>query len=152
MNVRPATTDDLPRIVDMGRKFWSQTAYAPHVIYCPDSIAASALEMLRAGLLIVADVDGVAVGAVGLMATPLYANRDVLAAAELYWYVEDEHRDTGAGKALLVAIEDAARAAGVKLLGMMLLEAVEPEKAEAIYKRLGYSPGERTFFKVLGEP
>lgn len=149
MNIRPATPDDLPRIVAMGRKFWSQTAYAPHVVYCPDSIAASALEMMGTGLLIVAELEGVAVGAVGLMTTPLYANRDVLAAAELYWYVEDEHRETGAGKALLAAIEDAARTAGVKLLGMMALEAVEPEKAAAIYKRLGYTPGERTFFKVL---
>lgn len=149
MNVRPATTDDVPRIVAMGRKFWSQTAYAPHVIYCPDSIAASALEMMGAGLLLVAELEGVAVGAVGLMAVPCYANRDVLMAAELYWYIEPEHRDSGAGKALLVAIEAAARAAGVKIVGMMLLEAVEPEKAAAIYKRLGYSPGERTFFKVL---
>lgn len=149
MNTRPATPDDIPRIVAMGRKFWSQTAYGPHVIYCPDSIAASALEMMRAGLLVVAEVDGYVVGAVGLMAAPCYANRDVLTASELYWYVEDEYRDSGAGKALLADIENAARAAGVKLLGMMLLEAVEPEKAAAIYRRLGYQAGERTFLKVL---
>jgi GNAT superfamily N-acetyltransferase len=149
MNTRPATPDDIPRIVAMGRKFWSQTAYAPHVIYCPDSIAASALEMMAARLLVVAEVDGYVVGAVGLMAVPCYANRDVLTASELYWYVEDEYRDSGAGKALLAEIEDAARAAGVKLLGMMLLEAVEPEKAAAIYRRLGYQAGERSFFKVL---
>lgn len=149
MNVRPATTNDLPRIVAMGRKFWSQTAYAAHVIYCPDSIAASAIDMMRAGLLLVAELEGVAIGAVGLMATPCYANRDVLMAAELYWYIEPEHRDSGAGKALLVAIEDAARLAGVTILGMMLLEAVEPDKAAAIYKRLGYTPAERTFLKVL---
>jgi GNAT superfamily N-acetyltransferase len=149
VNVRPATPDDLPRIVAMGRKFWSQTAYAPHVIYCPDSIAGSALQMMDTGLLLVADVDGVAVGAVGLMTTPLYANRDVLAAAELYWYVEPEHRDNGAGRALLAAIENAARDAGVKVLGMMALEAVEPDKAAAIYKLMGYVPAERTFLKVL---
>lgn len=149
MNIRPATPDDLPRIVAMGRTFWSQTAYARHVVYCPDSIAGSALRMIDAGLLLVADVDGVAIGAVGLVTVPCYANADVLMAAELYWYIEDEHRDSGAGMALLAAIEDAARNAGVKLLGMMALEAVEPEKAAAIYKRFGYSPAERTFFKVL---
>jgi GNAT superfamily N-acetyltransferase len=80
---------------------------------------------------------------------PLYANRDVLTASEMYWYVDEEHRDTGAGKALLAGIEDAARERGVKLFGMMALQAVEPDKAAAIYKRLGYQPGELTFFKVL---
>lgn len=148
MSTRHATPADIPRIVAMGRKFWSQTAYAS-IEYCPDSISESALEMMAQQLLIVAEVEGVVVGAVGAMATPLYANRDVLASAELYWYVEPEHRDSGVGKALLVAIEEAARSRGVKLFGMMLLEAVEPEKAAAIYKRLGYLPGERTFFKVL---
>lgn len=148
MNIRAATPDDIPRIVAMGRKFWAQTAYRD-IVYCPDSIAESALEMMAAQLLIVADIEGMVVGAVGALSAPLYANKSVLAASELYWYVEDEHRDSGVGKLLLTALEDAARACGVTLLGMIALDAVEPEKACAIYRRLGYVPGERTFLKVL---
>lgn len=148
MNIRPATPDDIPRIIAMGRKFWAQTAHRD-IVYCPDSIAESAVEMMAAGLLIVAELDGYVIGAIGALAAPLYANRAVLVASELYWYVEDEHRDSGAGKLLLQAMEDAARAAGVHTFGMMALEAVEPEKAAAIYKRLGYQPTERTFSKVL---
>jgi GNAT superfamily N-acetyltransferase len=148
MNIRHATPADIPRIIEMGAKFWAQTAYRD-IPYCPDSIAESALEMLAQRLLIVAELEGRVVGAVGALAVPLYANRDVLTASEMYWYVDEEHRDTGAGKALLAGIEDAARERGVKLFGMMALQAVEPDKAAAIYKRLGYQPGELTFFKVL---
>lgn len=148
MNIRQATPDDIPRIIEMGAIFWAQTAYRD-IPYCPDSIAESALEMMASRLLIVAELEGRVVGAVGALAVPLYANRDVLTASELYWYVDEDHRNSGAGKLLLAGIEDAARARGVKLFGMMALDAVEPDKAAAMYKRLGYQPGERTFYKVL---
>lgn len=148
MNIRPAEEKDIPAIIRMGRKFWDQTAYR-EIIYCPDSIASSAREMMAAKLLLVVETEGWVFGAVGAIAMPCYANKSVLVGSELYWWIEPEYRDSGAGKLLLTGIEQAARLAGVTLFGMIALEAVEPEKAASIYTRCGYIPGERTFLKRL---
>lgn len=147
MNVRPAEDRDIPKIISMGRKFWAQTAFKD-IVYCPDSIAESAREMMANGLLLVVE-EGEVVGAVGAVMAPLYANRSVMIASELYWWIEPEYRDSGAGKLLLRGIEQAAKDRGITVFAMMALEAVEPEKAAAIYQRLGYVPSERTFQKRL---
>lgn len=147
MNLRAATIDDFPDIVRMGRKFWDQTAYRD-VVYCPDSIAQTCMTMLNQAMLLVVETDKV-VGSVGGLLVPCYANMDVLIGSELFWWVEPEYRDSGAGKLLLTGIEQAAKARGVQYWSMMALEAVEPDKAAAVYQRFGYSPSERTYTKAL---
>ncbi len=148
MNVRAATHVDFPRIVQMGRAFWAQTPYRD-IPYCPDSIMETCAMMLAQRLLLVAEMNDRVVGAVGAMASPLYANKSVLVGAELFWWVEPEYRNTGVGKLMLKGIEDAAREAGISRFSMMAFDDIEVEKAAAIYARVGYNPTERTFGKVL---
>jgi GNAT superfamily N-acetyltransferase len=132
----------------MGRLFWSQTPYS-EIVYCPDSIAFTCRAMMEQALLLVSEVDGVIAGSVGAVASPLYANRDVLVAAELFWWVEPQFRNSGVGKEMLAGIEQACRNAGVYRFSMMAFDQIEIEKAAAVYQRCGYVPTERTFGKVL---
>lgn len=148
MNVRPAVDSDIPVIVRMGRSFWAQTFFS-EIPYCPDSIAYQCRLMMEYRLLLVGEINGDVIGAVGALAAPLYGNMDYLVASELFWYVEPECRNTGIGKLMLDGIERAAKARGVHSFSMMALEAVEPEKAAAIYRRLGYVATEHAFSKVL---
>lgn len=147
--IRPATPEDIPHILRMGRLFWSQTAYAS-LPYCIDSMAFSCRQMMGAGLLLMAETTGQVSGSIGALTCPLYANRAILAAAELWFWVEPDHRSSGVGKELLLGLEAAAKARGVHLLSMLALEAVEPEKAKQIYLRAGYTPAEHTYLKFLG--
>lgn len=146
--INQATQADIPEIIRMGRLFWSQTPYS-EIPYCPDSIAHTCQQMIAQQLLLVATVDGTIAGAVGAMRSPLYANRDVLVAAELFWWVEPEFRNSGIGKEMLAGIEQACREAGVYRFSMMAFEQIELEKAAAVYQRCGYVPTERSFNKVL---
>lgn len=132
----------------MGRHFWSQTFFKD-IPYCQDSIAYQCHLMMEHKMLLMAEVDGKAAGAVGALPCPLYGNLSVMIASELFWWVEMEHRDSGIGKLMLSGIERAAKARGIHTFSMMALESVEPEKAAAIYQRLGYEPTERAFSKRL---
>jgi GNAT superfamily N-acetyltransferase len=105
--------------------------------------------MLEQKLLLMAEVAGEIAGSVGALAVPLYGNLTVLVGSEMFWWVEPPYRHSGVGKLMLSGIESAAKEAGVKVFSMMALESVEPEKAAAIYDRLGYAPTERAFSKVL---
>lgn len=148
MRVVLATEADIPNVVRMGRLFWSQTPYN-EIPYCPDSVAFTCRQMIAQDLLLIAEVEGEVAGAVGALASPLFTNRSVLVGAELFWWVEPQHRNSGIGKLMLSGIEAAAKAAGVYRFSMMAFEQIEPEKAAAVYQRCGYVPTERTFNKVL---
>lgn len=148
--IRLATPSDIPALVRMGRKFWSQTAYRA-IPYCPDSIAAHCTQMLSDRLLLMGELEGRVCGSVGAVLGPLYANRSVLVATELWWWVNEDARNSGIGRELLSGIESAAKAVGASIMGMIALDAVEPEKAKAIYSACGYVPAEHTFMKLIGE-
>lgn len=153
MKTRPATIADIPRIIEMGEPFWQQTIYAKTVAYDPDSMDHFARVMINHGILIVAEKEGAIIGAVGAVIGPCYANMDYKIASELYWYVEPGDRSNGAGKALLLALEEAAVRSNVQFIAMMvLLGAGSPERAEAIYLANSYQQAEKTFVKVLQWP
>lgn len=106
--------------------------------------------MYEAGLLIVAENgDGEIIGVVGGLKYPFLNNRDWIIGSELLWWIEPQYRDSGLGKKMLAAIEEAARDAGCQLWVMVTLENVEPEKAGAIYQKLGYTLTEHSYMKEL---
>lgn len=147
ITVRQATVADVCHIVRMGRAFWAAIPHTQGIVYCPDSLAATCGEMLSQDMLIYACDGAKPVGAVGGLCCPLFANRDHLIAAELFWWVEPEYRDSGIGRKLLAAFENAAIAAGAISLSMMAVQGLETEKAEALYQKCGYSPTEKTWSK-----
>lgn len=133
----------------MGRAFWAAIPHNLGIPYCPDSLAMTCAQMLDQGLLIYACDGDKAVGAVGGLTSPLFVNREYLVAAELFWWVEPEYRDSGVGRKMLAEFENAASFAGVRSLSMMAVEGLEIDKAAALYERCGYSPVERTWSKSL---
>ena len=149
ITVRLATQDDVKAIVRMGRAFWAAIPYNDGVPYCPDSLALACDQMINQGLLVYAHDDGVAVGAVGALASPMFVNREKLVAAELFWWVEHPYRNTGVGSQMCAALEQAAKSLGVWRLSMMAVEGMELEKVASMYERFGYLPVERTWSKSL---
>ena len=148
MIVRAATVDDVPRIVEMASRFYAQTHYAQIVPLADESAAGLALLLIEQGVVLVAEHEGEAVGMVALFLEPFLFNVSRMVATELAWWVDPEARTTGAGQALLEAIEPACRERGVHLVRMMTLEG-SPAHAAALYARRGYSPTEHAYTKVL---
>lgn len=149
MTVRPATADDLDEVALLGSKFHQHTAWAQRIPYSVDGGVAWARMMYDAGLLIVADTEDGLVGCVGGLKYPFLNNPAWIIGSEILWWVEPEYRNGGLGKQLIDAIEHAAKDAGCHLWVMVSLEAVEPEKAGAIYKKLGYELTEHSYMKEL---
>lgn len=149
MIVRPAREEDFARIAEMGELFWNLTPYADAIPYSHEAVIHYSRMMLEQGILYVADVDGKVVGAAGALFMPALGNLDYLVGAELFWWIEPEHRNAGNGMALLNALEDGARTAGATLFSMMAFENLDPEKVGAIYERKGYRRSERTYSKDL---
>jgi len=148
MIVRPAIEADIERIVAMGERFYSLTSYAAVAAFDHVAVCVLADQLLRQGVLLVAEVESGVVGMVGLVFAPLPFNPSATFAHEVMWWVEPEARGFGVGRALLEAVETACREAGVDAIQMAHLSS-SPREAAAIYERAGYAHTESSYTKRL---
>ena len=133
----------------MGLPFWKLTPHSATIPYEPLAVAYWSRVMMEQGALLVLEVDGKVVGAVGAIISPSLGNLEYLVGAEMFWWIEPAHRSAGAGLALLTAVEQAMREKGVKLFSMIAIETIDPDRVGAIYERSGYKRTERTYTKEL---
>lgn len=148
MRIRRATEADADRCVAMGGHFYATAYYAETIPYDPASGRVIFDYLLTQGILLVAEAEGAIVGMVGLVVAPFIFNTAHRSAHEVMWWVEPGRRASGAGLALLRAIEPAAREAGVVMIQMMNL-ASSPEHTSKIYERLGFKHSESSFSKAI---
>jgi RimJ/RimL family protein N-acetyltransferase len=142
--IREATADDIPRLVEMGKRFLTETVYAGRVAINPAAMART-LHLLVAsdgGGLFVSEQDGVVTGMIGLLLFE-HPFTGELTAQELFWWVEPEHR--GYGLRLLKRGEAWAAASGAQHVHMI---APTPAVGQ-LYERLGYGYLEAAYQKAM---
>jgi len=142
--IREAVANDVPRLVEMGRRHIEGSRYGRFIDCDSEAMAATARMLIDSpdGLVLVAERDGEVVGMIGTIATlHPYSGRPVM--AELFWWVEPDRR--GCGARLLRMAEDWARRHGV---GHSVMVSPSPE-VSAFYRRVGYELLEEQFIKAL---
>lgn len=147
MNIREAVAADLPTIARMGVRFYALTQY--QLPYSKESVERWLGVMLEQHMVAVTEHDGQIIGFSGGIVSPFWLNDDYLCGQELFYWVEPEHRNKGAALPLLRRMEAKAKAAGCAIWSMLAIESSDPERAEAIYRWLGYQPMERPWSKIL---
>lgn len=133
--IRPATPEDMPQLLKMGRKF--HDAAAPPFEMDPEALEAAFLGMMDKGCLLVSGG-----GMIGGILGPAWARPDWVYAVELLWWAED-----GQGLPLLRAFEDWARNAGANEVRMTSLTHLD--RAHRVLTRSGYAQSEINYGKVL---
>ena len=146
--IRLANEGDFEKILDMSENFWENTIYkAP---FDREHTKISVKMSFDHGLLSVFEKDdNNVVGFIAIIKYPLLASASVLAATEMAWWVEPEHRNGRGAINLLLFSEQQAKLQGVKYLTMVSMESSNPIISERIYQRLKYSKSETSFTKEL---
>lgn len=144
--IRLALHGDIPRAVDMGRRFIRETSYAGGIGDNPERLALTAARLIDGddSALFVADERGEVAGMIGVY-TYVHPYSDELFATELFWWMDPERR--GAGVRLLRAAEGWARDRGAKAL-----QVVAPRSNDRLggfYERLGFERVETCYQRTL---
>lgn len=142
--IREATEQDIPRIVEMGSRSLREGPYKDLVGDNPERTGKLAFDVLKKGMILVAELDGELVGLLGFIVFPHYFSGE-LTAGEVMWYVEPEHRKSFTALALLRGAERMARSFGAKY---MQFTAPTAEVGKA-YEALHYKQVEVSFQKAL---
>lgn len=138
--IRPATLEDIPALIEMGRKFADEAGVTARIGWDD----ASVLEMLEvlidgpAGIVMVSER-----GMIGGYVAAHPFNRNVRMFVELFWRAED-----GRGLALLKAAEAQAEALGATKSVMVAMDGME--RTSRLYGRLGYALCEAQYMKDIG--
>jgi len=149
MIVRPATRADIPRIIEMGRRFYAASGYETIAAASNPSIAGLAIITMDQGVMLVAESDdGDVIGMACLFLEPFVFNPSVTVASELAWWIEPEHRGGLLARKMMLAIEEACRAREVGVIRMAALE-TSPPQAAALYERMGYARSDSHYMRIL---
>ena len=140
--IREATHEDIPDLVRMSRKFVEALGRKPN----NESIIET-LEFLindKSGIILMQDRHAM----IGGLTSEVFFDRDDIGATELFWWVEEQFRGSGAGIALLNGLESWSRSIGASRLSMMAMESLGADVA-GIYKKHGYTKWETAYVKEL---
>lgn len=134
---RPATSEDIPRVLEMGRKFHTAAG-----VYAPYSEAATARTLQSLidspeGVLLVSNG-----GMIGGAAIQAYCADNWKIAVEMFWWCEDRQ-----GLKLLRDFENWAAEIGANEVRMTTIHTLEG--ASRILGRKGYAPCEISHGKVI---
>lgn len=155
MQIRKATIEDIPRIVEMAQRFYPESPYPALYGDMPDTqaaglalIAMNGAESIEPGVMLLAEDAGEVVGMACLCADRATFNPLVRITSELVFWIEPEHRGGMAAVRLLKAAETEAKALGIQVNRMAVLSS-SPEQASKLYERMGYTHTESYFSKRL---
>ena len=140
--IRAATSDDVPRLVEMGRRFRAETGYARHLAENPAKMAELATQLADAGSLLVSERNGAIVGMLGWIVYPHFISGEMMG-TEVFWWVEPECR--GEGIKLLREAERVARTQGAAKMQMI----APTDRVATLYQRLGYEFVEAGYQRAL---
>lgn len=144
--IRLLTVQELPMAAQMGPKFYAEGKLPGSFV--PEVFAAKWTELIELGLgFIIGLFEGSKLnGCFGAIVVG-DPNDGVLAANEMFWFVEPESR--GRGLSLMSAYEEEAKKRGAKRCSMIHLLNLQPEKLAHLYERRGYRAVETAYHKDL---
>lgn len=144
--IREITHDDIGKLVQFGRFFWTKTPYvAAGMEYNPGHVAALLELMMEDHYLRVYEKDGEIVGFIGFMLVPFTFNPNYLQAQEIFFFVHPAHRGEIGKDLLTQAEQDLENMADLMCVGDML----SSTDMDEYYTQRDYRLTERTYTKVI---
>lgn len=156
MKIRPALDTDLDSLVDLNEQIaWFHHDNAPNVFVAPGQ---SDRDFLKANLekpdvhFWVAEQDD---RLIGFVSANITRNTEIpfLTDAPIAWIktivVDEAHRSSGVGQALVAAVTDWAKQEGAVEIRLQVMEF--NDNAQSFYQKLGYSTLSRTMSLNLSE-
>jgi GNAT superfamily N-acetyltransferase len=140
MIIRPATVDDVPRVLELSAGIFNESHYPQVCTYNPEKVAHLVSHMIATPdeyFLHLAEKDGAIIAMYAGLLTEYYFSNDRMA-VDLALFVDPTKRGSLAAVRLIQAFEDWAFERGAKEICPATSTQVAPERTAQLYHLLGY--------------
>ena len=146
IKVRRARERDIPAVLDLMELHWSKIGETR--TFHREAMEKTLKFMLDGGIFQVPVDDDKPVGYLVVITgiNPLTATSEAIVMA---FFVHDDYRRKGVGTRLLSQAENVAKQQGIHRFVMTHILQYEPENAQALYEKRGYTRKEVLFFKEI---
>ncbi len=140
MSIRPATLDDLDRILDLGEQLHKESPRWSRLSFNRAKAAEFIASLIVGahGVVFVAEKDGVVVGGIAGLATAHWSSDDIVA-QEVSFFMEPGARGSMVAIRLICALQAWGGIKGAKWLQAGTSTGLDPERTAGLYERLGFS-------------
>ncbi|WP_443115482.1 GNAT family N-acetyltransferase [Herbaspirillum seropedicae] len=137
--IRPATLDDMPVLLAMGRAMHAESPRWRRLKYCEPKVEAMLLGLIESprGLVLMAERGGEIVGAIAAVAQFAWCSTD-LVAEEVSFYMLPEHRGSLAAARLVNSFKEWARLVGASWAYAGASTGVDDERVAQLYEGFGF--------------
>lgn len=146
--IRPATADDIPRIIELGTLLHATSSYSKLAFVPAKAAAFMQALMERDGVVFVAEIDGVVVGGMAGGVVDQWFS-DELIAYDFSIFVEPKRRNGLIAIKLMRAFEEWARIKGAKQVHMGIGTDINVEGTSRLYEHMGFRHFGPLFVKEL---
>lgn len=136
--IRPATQEDIPRLVELGTMLHDISAYAGSA-YNPEKVARFLGDLVNGlGVVFVAEVSGEVVGGFAGAITEQWFSDDLIA-YDYSFFIEPSRRHGILATRLMLAFREWARIKGAKEIHVGIMTGMQVEGTTRLYRHLGFS-------------
>ena len=150
--IRKATLNDVDAMVICGRQFYRFGGFADKGLPMSEQdligFIAHTIESDFA-VSLVAEDNGQIIGGITGLIFPWFLDFKHMMLQETWFWMLPAYHGSGTGSKMLQAFEDAGKAAGVKHVLMITLDAPHEDRLEQYYKKMGYTHLEHQFIKEI---
>lgn len=145
--IRPATHEDIPRIVELGRILHAESSYSS-IPYIDEKVIATMRNVIDTGVIFVAEFDGEVVGGLaGGMAEQWFSNERT--AFDYSFFIHPEFRRGAIAVRLMTAFCEWAKLLGAKTVRMGITTGIHVERTAKLYRAMGFNEVGPLFQKEL---
>ena len=145
LNIRSATVDDIPSMLEPAEAFLE---YHPlSLTFDKEYMEDQLKELIARGVILIASENSKDIGWMGGIIAPIPFSLNDTSLVEMFWWVDPKHRESSAGINLLREFEEVAKQAGVTKVTMTATS--KTPRLYKIYEKLDYVEVERSFCKEI---
>ncbi len=143
--IRLAKLSDIPELHRMGERFFVVSGYSDIAMYNYKTMDIMFESLIESKSIY---TDGKH-GMLGFVVLPIFFDKNSMIAQELFWWVDEEKRDSAIGSLLLASAERQSKKLGAKALAMLSIEQLGGDILHKVYTHRGYVKRETSYIKEL---
>ncbi len=151
--IRKATIEDIPHILDMGYRFYRANDFTDHGLnysaHSFEQLVRSIINNPNIGVIIISEVEGIPAGSIGALNNPWLLDMAQIQVSEAWFWIDEDFRKLKIADKLIGGLLSYSKEIGAINVHMISLSNEYQKALNRFYRKFGFNELESTFIARL---